>query len=273
MANEPSVQLYTVRDAIADDLAGAIDRVAAIGFTRVEPYAFVEQASAYAAALKASGLSAPSGHAAVIDSANPTEIFEAAVTLGIETVIDPFIPSDRWQTADDAARIAERVNELSVQAKGFGLRFGYHNHQWEFGNKVDGRSIYHLFVDDLAPEVVLELDTFWSTVGGANTVELLKELGDRVQFIHVKDGQVSGDIADALPSSDSALVVPDELMAAFKLQVPAGSGDVDVAGILAAAPQALRVVEFDGYAGDVFEGIAGSFAWLRENDTVAEPAA
>jgi len=28
----------------------------------------------------------------------------------------------------------------------------------------------------------------------------------------------------------------------------------------------LRVVEFDGYAGDVFEGIAASFAWLLEND-------
>ena len=40
----------------------------------------------------------------------------------------------------------------------------------------------------------------------------------------------------------------------------------DVAGILAAAPQALRVVEFDAYAGDVFDGIAQSLAWLKEND-------
>jgi hypothetical protein len=60
--------------------------------------------------------------------------------------------------------------------------------------------------------------------------------------------------------------VPDELTAAFKDQLPAGSGDVGVAAILAAAPHALRVVEFDGYAGDVFQGIAASFAWLAEND-------
>jgi sugar phosphate isomerase/epimerase len=266
MATETSVQLYTVRDAIAEDLAGTIDRVAAIGFTNVEPYGFVDQAGAYASALIASGLKAPSGHAPVIDSDTPAAAFDAAVALGIETVIDPFIPADRWQTADDAARLAERVNELAVQAKAFGLRFGYHNHQWEFGNKVDGRSIYHLFVDQLEPDVVLELDTFWSTVGGADTVAVLKELGDRVQFIHVKDGKVSGDIANLLPSSESALVVPDELMAAFKLQLPAGSGDVDVEGILEAAPNALRVVEFDGYAGDVFEGIATALAWLKEND-------
>jgi sugar phosphate isomerase/epimerase len=187
--------------------------------------------------------------------------------IGLETVIDPFIPSDRWQTADDAARIAERVNELTAQAASHGLRFGYHNHQWEFTNEVDGRPIYHSFVEQLSPEVVLELDTFWATVGGQDTPALLRQLGDRVQFLHIKDGKVSGDIATALPSSESALVVPDALKAAFENQTPAGQGDVDVRAILEAAPHALRVVEFDAYSGDVFAGIAESFAWLKENDT------
>ncbi len=50
------------------------------------------------------------------------------------------------------------------------------------------------------------------------------------------------------------------------MQEPAGQGDVDVAAVLAAAPHALRVVEFDDYAGDVFDGIAASYAWLLEND-------
>ena len=57
--------------------------------------------------------------------------------------------------------------------------------------------------------------------------------------------------------------MPDALKAAFENQTPAGQGDVDVAAILAAAPHALRVVEFDAYSGDVFDGIAESFAWLR----------
>lgn len=261
-----SVQLYTIRQAIASDLAGSLERVAAIGFQNVEPYAFVEQAPAYAAALSATGLSAPSGHAPVIDSTDAAATFDAAASLGIETVIDPFIPTDRWRTAQDASRLAERVNDLSAQAAGFGLKFGYHNHNWEFANKVDGRSVYHLFVDQLAPEVVLELDTFWSTVGGADTPALLRELGDRVSLIHVKDGPVSGDIATSLPSSESALKVPEALTRAFETQVPAGSGDAGVLEVLAAAPQALRVVEFDGYTGDVFDGIAQSFAWIKEND-------
>jgi sugar phosphate isomerase/epimerase len=266
MTSTPSVQLYTVRDAISEDLQGAIARVAEIGFTQVEPYAFVERADEFQKAFAAAGVTAPSGHAPVIDSADPGRTFDAAAQLGIGTVIDPFIPSDRWQTADDAARIADRVNELQGVAAAAGLRFGYHNHQWEFANQVDGRSIYELFVEQLSADVALELDTYWSTVGGADTPELLRRLGDRVQFLHVKDGPIAGAIATTLPSNESALEVPDELTAAFKDQLPAGSGDVGVAAILAAAPHALRVVEFDGYAGDVFEGIAASFAWLAEND-------
>ncbi|WP_066514422.1 sugar phosphate isomerase/epimerase family protein [Curtobacterium ammoniigenes] len=262
----PSVQLYTVRDAMSDDVAGTIARVREIGYENVEPYAFQTNTAELAQALRENGVAAPSGHAAVIDATDPDAIFAAATELGMQTVIDPFIPTDRWQTAADAAWLADRVNELTVKAAGHGLRFGYHNHQWEFVNKVDGRPVYDLFVERLAPEVVLEVDTFWATVGGADAPAVLRALGDRVVAIHVKDGRVTGDIATALPSSESALVVPDALKAAFENQTPAGQGDVDVAAILAAAPQALRVVEFDAYKGDVFEGIAESLAWLREND-------
>jgi sugar phosphate isomerase/epimerase len=264
--SKPSVQLYTLRDAVAEDLAGTVARVREIGYEQVEPYGFAERPAEFAAALTAAGLTAPTGHAAVIDAEDPEAIFAAALQLGMETVIDPFIPTDRWQTADDAAKLAERVNELTAAAAKHGLKFGYHNHQWEFTNKVDGRPVYDLFVEQLSPETVLELDTFWATVGGADAPAVLRELGDRVVAIHVKDGKVDGDILTALPSSESALIVPEALQKAFENQTPAGQGDVDVKAILEAAPQALRVVEFDAYKGDVFEGIAESFAWLAEND-------
>ena len=273
MFTSPSIQLYTVRDAISADLNGAVARLAEIGFTMVEPYAFVERADEFERAFAAAGVSAPSGHASVIDSDDPARTFDAAAQLGIGTVINPFIPSERWQTADDASRIADRVNELQIQAAAAGLRFGYHNHNWEFSNRVDGRPIFELFLERLSPDVVLEIHTFWSTVGGADTPPLLRSLGERVQFLHIKDGRVAGDIATSLPSSDSALVVPDALAKAFRDQVPAGSGDVDIPAILAAAPHALRVVEFDGYSGDIFEGVATSFAWLAQNDTLGDAAA
>jgi len=158
------------------------------------------------------------------------------------------------------------VNELQARAAQRGLRFGYHNHQWEFTNKVAGRPVFSYFVDRLSSDVILELDTFWSTVGGADTPALLRSLAPRVQFVHIKDGIVGGAIASSLPSSDSALDVPDALAAAFKNQTPAGQGEVGVREILLAAPDAMRVVEFDDYAYDIFDGLAASFGWLQEND-------
>lgn len=264
--SNPSVQLYSVRDAIDADLDAAVARVAEIGFTKVEPYAFHQRTADYVRAFAATGLTAPSGHAPVIDSDDADAIFDAASELGMTTVIDPFIPTDRWQTADDVHRLADRVNELTEQAKARGLEFGYHNHQWEFTNKVDGRPVYELFVELLGPDTVLEVDTFWATVGGADTPAVLRSLGDRVRALHVKDGKITDDILNVLPSSESALIVPEALKAAFENQTPAGQGDVDVKAILEAAPHALRVVEFDAYRGDVFQGIAESFAWLAEND-------
>lgn len=262
----PSVQLYSTRAAMEENLDATIARLAEIGLTNAEPYAFHLRTPELKRALTANGIAAPTGHAAVIDAADPAVIFDAAAELGISTVIDPFIPTDRWQTADDARRLAEAVNRLSEEAARRGMQFGYHNHQWEFTNKVDGRTVYELFVEQLEPSVKLEVDTFWATVGGMDTPALLRALGDRVIAIHVKDGKISGDIATVLPSSESALVVPEALRAAFENQTPAGQGDVDVKAVLEAAPQALRVIEFDAYKGDVFEGIAQSLAWLNAND-------
>jgi len=240
-----SVQLYSVRDAVAEDVDRAVARLAEIGFDQVEPYAFHLRTEDYRRALAAAGVTAPSGHAAVIDSAEPEAIFDAAASLGIGTVIDPMIPEDRWQTRTQVAELAERVNALAALASERGLEFGYHNHAWELRSSIEGQHALELFVTQLEPKVVLEVDTYWAAVGGADTPALLRRFGDRVRFIHVKDGTLDGDRTK---------------------QQPAGSGEVDVRGILAAAPQAMRVVEFDSYAGDVFEGVAQSLAWLKEND-------
>ena len=240
-----SVQLYSIRDAIAEDLDAAVAHLAEIGLRHVEPYAFHERTDDYRRAFAATGVTAPSGHAPVLASDTPEAILDAAAALGMATVIDPFVPAEHWQTAEQAAGLADRMNRLAALATEHGLELGYHNHAWELSTRIGGRHALELFVERLDPVVVLEIDTYWAAVGGADVPALLTALGDRVRLIHVKDGTLDGDV-DA--------------------QQPAGSGEVDVAAILAAAPGAMRVIEFDAYGGDVFEGIAQSFAWLAEND-------
>lgn len=240
-----SVQLYSVRDAVAADLPGAVARLAEIGLTSVEPYAFHERTAEYRRAFAAAGVTAPSGHAPLLAAEVPETILDAAAELGMATVIDPFVPADQWQTAEQVARTAERLNALAPPAAERGLEVGYHNHAWELSTRIGGRHALEVLTDHLASDVVLEVDAYWAAVGGADVPALLTTLGDRVRLIHVKDGPLDGDVAR---------------------QEPLGAGEVDQPPILAAATRATRVIEFDAYAGDVFDGIARSLAWLTEHD-------
>lgn len=237
-----SLQLYTLRRPLEEDLPGTIRRVADIGFTQVEPYNFVATAKELGSALKENGLTAPSGHAPLL-SQDQDEIFAAARDLGITTVIDPFIPADRWQTAEDIRATAEKLNEAAKKGAEYGIRVGYHNHQWELESLVEGRTALEYFADLLDPELVLEVDTYWVAVGGQDPVDILARLGDRVKLIHIKDGPLTTDT---------------------KAQQPAGKGKVQVLDVIAAA-KALEVgvVEFDDYEGDIFQGIAESLAFLN----------
>ena len=165
MPTQPlSVQLYSVRDAVAADLPGALARVAGIGFTNVELYGFVDRADEYARALADAGLSAPSGHAPVLQYDDPRPAFEAARTVGVRTLIDPHHPAEHWRSADDIRAAAERMNAVAVAAAEFDLTFGYHNHWFELEAHHDGVTGLELLEQHLDPAVVLEVDTFWVTV-------------------------------------------------------------------------------------------------------------
>lgn len=245
-----SLQLYTLRNAISEDLPSTIKKVADIGYTQVEPYNFVATAKELGAALKENGLTAPSGHAPLM-SQDQDEIFTAAKELGISTVIDPFLPAEHWQKAEDIQATAEKLNQAARKGAGYGIRVGYHNHAWELESIIDGRTALEYFESLLDPELVLEVDTYWVAVGGQDPVDILAKLGDRVKFIHIKDGPLTRD---------------------NKAQQPAGQGKVPVMDVIAAATSLeVGVVEFDDYAGDIFDGIAQSLAFLNSN-TAAEGA-
>jgi sugar phosphate isomerase/epimerase len=236
-----SLQLYTLRRPLEEDLAGTIRRVAEIGFTQVEPYNFVATAGELGAALREHGLSAPSGHAPLL-SQDQDEIFAAARELGITTVIDPFLPAEHWQKAEDIQATAAKLNAAAKKGAEFGIRVGYHNHAWELESTIEGRTALEYFADLLDPELVLEVDTYWVAVGGQDPVDILTKLGDRVKLIHIKDGPLTTDT---------------------KAQQPAGQGKVPVLEVIAAAKSLeVGVVEFDDYAGDIFEGIAESLSFL-----------
>jgi sugar phosphate isomerase/epimerase len=237
-----AVQLYSVRQALDSDTAGTLDRLAAIGFSLVEPFGFVERVDALEPALVQAGLTAPSGHAGLV-SGDREQIFDAAQRLGISTVIEPFVGPEHWRDHDAIARTADALNSAAQAAGARGLRVGYHNHQFELESSIDGRTGLEHFAGLLDPAVVLEVDTYWAATGGADPVALLQRLGEQVKFIHLKDGPATLDT---------------------KAQVPAGQGSLPIFDIIdAASGLEVGIVEFDDYAGDLFDGLAASLAYLQ----------
>ena len=256
---EISVQLYSVHKALEADLDGTLGRLADIGLRSVEAFDFVRRADALQAAFGRYGLSAPTGHAILIEEEVDTpdglltvppaeETFAAAASLGMSIVIDPFVPPTRWQQLDDIRRSANRLNERAAQAATHGLRVGYHNHDHELSSTIDGKPALEVFAGLLDPTIALEVDLYWAAAGGQDAADLVRRLGDRVQAVHVKDGPMRPGISAASLPTD---------------QVPAGQGDVPLAQALSAGGSIdYAVIEFDHYDGDIFDGIAQSYAFL-----------
>ena len=240
-ANPTALQLYTVREQLNADRAGVLTQVAAMGYGAVEPFGILDDPDGLRADLDAAGLSACSVHA-VPTGEDAEAVVRAARTLGADTVIIPHLPPPRFADADSVQALARELNELAAWTAGEGLRLGYHNHDFELSSLVGGVPALEVLADQLDEAVLLEVDTYWAAVGGQDVAALLGRLGDRVRYLHVKDGPV---------------VNRDDFMTAV------GTGRMPVAEILAASPSAhWHVVELDRCATDMMTAVGDSLAWL-----------
>ncbi len=237
---ELSVQLYTLREALATDFDGTLATLAGFGYTNVEPFKVTDFADQLRDGLSAHGLAAPTAHVSVLDG-DQASIFALASELGIGTVIDPAVRAEHWQTEEDIKETARRLNAAADAAASHGLRVGYHNHYWELESHLNDKHALEVLADNLAPEVVLEVDTYWAYAGGADVPALLDRLGDRVVAMHIKDGDGTLDT---------------------KAQVAVGWGSLPVWDFIAAAPDALRVVELDDTQGSVLDAVRMSREYL-----------
>lgn len=245
MTTALSVQLYTVRDLIAEDRDGVLRQIADLGYQAVEPFQPTVDPAGFRKVADDLGLRVSSAHSMALLDEDPNPVFEALAVLGTDLAIVPAgIDHEEFTTREGLRRAADRLNALSVKAQAHGIKLGYHNHWWEFEPVLEGRHGLEVLADLLAPEVFLEVDTYWAAVGGADVPKVLRGLGDRVRALHVKDGPVRKG----------------------EPNVAVGQGAMAVAEVLAAAPDAWRIVEFDSSATDLIQGLADSKAFLDELD-------
>jgi sugar phosphate isomerase/epimerase len=188
------LQLYTLRNEIAKDVTGTMKAVAAAGYKQGEMYGF-PNCDAMVKAAKDSGVELHSSHFEWDSVINPKDdamsdfmkTLDKAKEVGLSHLVIPYLKPEQRATLDDYKKIAANANKAAVKAKATGIQLSYHNHNFEFEPKENGKTGFDIFVAEFAPEMQFELDIFWVKAGGVEPVELIKKLSGRVSQIHLKD--------------------------------------------------------------------------------------
>lgn len=235
-----AVQLYSLREEIQSDLPGVIRKLADIGYVGVEPFGGLDH-QAVAALMKEHGLTANSSHLGLPINADNRAALDAAEAYGLKRIVIPWQNPERFQTADSIRQVADDLNEAARFLTQYGYELGYHNHWFEV-EMVDGRPAYQIMLENLDPNVFLEIDTYWVKVGGLDPAAVVKEIGSRAPLLHIKDGPGNREQA----------------------MVAAGDGIMDIPAIVEASGGNAEwlIVELDRCDTDMMEAVEKSYQYL-----------
>lgn len=242
-----AIQLYTVRDLLPQDLAGTLEKIAAMGYAGVETAFFTDQVTpAQVARLcRELDLTIVAAHCEIPLGEQKKGMLDLIDTLNCPRITWHGWPRDEgYSSVEGIKRLAERYNEANAVARAHGLQFGLHNHWWEF-EPAEGHYPYQLLLEYLEPGIFFELDTYWVKTAGLDPVKVLAELGDRVPLLHIKDGPARQE---------------DPMVAV-------GEGVMDVKAIAQAAGEVTEwmIVELDACATDMLTAVEQSYRYLTQH--------
>ena len=196
------VQLYSVREVLNKDPAGTLQALAKMGYREVE--GFGEQAGKiggvslpdFSKMLKDSGLSMPSSHfnlklADWDDSKNTLtdatkKALDAAAATGQKYIVNP------WMDVSERGEIVKLIklfNAAGEYINKAGLRFAYHNHEFEYVKKgPDNRLLIEWLLHEIDPKVMaMEMDLYWVCFAGYNPLDWFRLYPGRWELCHAKD--------------------------------------------------------------------------------------
>jgi sugar phosphate isomerase/epimerase len=197
-----ALQLYTVRELMADDLPGTLRAVAAAGYRAVELAGLPEIAPrALAALLHEAGLRVVASHEGIERLRDGvTAVADRLTELGCPRAIVPWMPEADRRTGDDVRRFASELGGFAQDLASHGIRLGYHNHAFEFAT-LDGTTVWDVLLAELPPEVEIELDVYWAAFGDRDPVAEIRATAGRVRLLHMKDRAAGPEPHDAPPGA------------------------------------------------------------------------
>lgn len=266
-----ALQLYTLRRQAEQDLEAALDQAAEAGYREIEWFGGLRGRTAedLRRLLSERGLGLMAAHVPLAElEADPAGVMDMYRALHCQVLVCPWLDQDQRGDGSRARyqELGRRLDLLSYRFRAGGFRFAYHNHEFELLPFDDGeperlgRDGLHALASRRSHDGWgLELDIYWAAFAGSDPVALIRELGDRVQLLHLKDGLLPGP-----PEERTAEQATSERW--FR---PLGRGDIDVAGCVEAALEAgvpLFAVEQDETAeagGSPAEDAAASLRFLE----------
>ena len=203
-----ALQLYTVRGLAAQDLAGTLRAVAAAGYRAVELAGLPPTVPGeLARLLDVTELRAVASHEAMEDLRRDADsVADRLAEVGCPRVIVPWMPDEDRRTADDVRRFAAELGTFARRFADRGIGLGYHNHAFEF-EPLDGTTVWDVLLEELPPDVEIELDVYWAAAGGRDPVAEIEATAGRVKLLHMKD-RTSGPEPHDAPAGDGTLPFP-----------------------------------------------------------------
>lgn len=200
---DPGIQLYTVRDAMKN-VKETLSKVAGMGYKNLELAGYSNgkfygmEPREFRKIVEDLGMKIISSHTGVevkgVDTGNAQKMAEDHAGIGVEYCVQPWLVEERRKTADMYKKFVDELNLVARVMKKNGIRFGYHNHDFEF-KPVDGViPFYDIYLKNTDPGLItFELDLYWATKAGHNPVEIFKKYPGRFELWHVKDMENSSD--------------------------------------------------------------------------------
>lgn len=198
------LQLYSIREDMLKDPAGSLKSVAGMGYKYVEHANYVDgkfygiAPGEFRKMLDDLGLKMISGHTSFRanhwdDSRKEfTDIWkklvENAAVLGQKYVISPSMDKSQYGTYDSLMKTMEIYNKCGDLCSSLGMKFGYHNHDFEFSTVYDGKKMFDIFMTSIdKSRVVMQLDMGNLYNGGGVAIDVIKQYPGRFENLHVKD--------------------------------------------------------------------------------------
>ncbi|WP_019540819.1 sugar phosphate isomerase/epimerase family protein [Proteiniphilum acetatigenes] len=197
------LQLYSVRDDIKADYKGTVAKVAEMGYTGVEAAGYGDgqfyglSPADFKKSIEEVGMEVLSSHTArpLADSVAATNwdevwawwdtAIQAHKEAGMKYIVTPWMPTPA--TLADLQAYCDYYNQIGEKCNAAGIRFGYHNHDFEF-KEIEGQLMYDYMLNNTDPsKVFFQMDVYWVVKGGKDPVDYFNNYPGRFELLHIKD--------------------------------------------------------------------------------------